>query len=82
MSRTVDHALKQFESKFLREFSALTQFSQSTALRIARDYAEDILILYNDGYSTLETARYICKLIDVAELKKNQYSLAASASWR
>ena len=52
------------------------------ALKVARDYVEDVLILYNDGYSPPETARYICKLINVDEIKQSQYSLSASAHWR
>lgn len=82
MSHTIDHAKKQFESQFLRNFSALTKLSQSIALKVARDYVEDVLIMFNDGYSPLETARYLCKLIDVAEIKDSQYSMSVSASWR
>ncbi len=82
MSSKIDYEKKQFESKFLKEFSALTRFTQTTALRVAREYVEDILILYNDGFTALDTARYICQLINIDEIKRSQYSISASASWR
>lgn len=82
MSNKIDYEKKQFEAKFLKEFSALTRFPQSTALRVAREYVEDILILYNDGFSPLDTARYICKLINIDEIKRSQYSASANTSWR
>lgn len=81
MSSKIDHAKRQFESTFLKEFAALTRFPQTTALRIARDNVEDILIMYNDAYSPLETARYLCKLINIDEIREAP-SFSASAGWR
>ena len=63
MRSKVDPATKQFESSFLKEFAAQTRLPQTTALRLARERVEDILIMFNDGYSALETARYIRKLV-------------------
>lgn len=53
-----DPAKRQFESNFLRAFSALTLLPQQEALRIARTHAEHALAMYSDGYSADETARY------------------------
>lgn len=82
MNHKIDYAQKQFEVRFLKEFSALTKFSQTTALSVARQYAEDVLILFNDGYSPVETAKYLCGLIDIEEIKRSQFSLGVGVRWR
>lgn len=58
-----DPVKRQFESNFLRTFSALTQLPQQEALRIARANVEYALAMYSDGYSADETARYMAKLV-------------------
>lgn len=82
MSIKIDYEKKQFEVRFLKEFTALTRLTQAAALSVARRYVEDVLILYNDGYGASETAKYISSKIDIEEIRNSNMSTGIGARWR
>jgi len=78
---SIDYAKKQFESELLRELGALTKLPQQTVLRVAREYAEDVLAMYNGECSGRQAARLVFEMIDTAK-EREQYTMSASAGWR
>lgn len=77
----IDYEKRQFESELLREMGALTKLPQQTVLRVAREYAEDILAMYNGECTGKQAARLVVELIDT-DKEREQYALSASAGWR
>lgn len=82
MTVKVDTQKKQFESSFLKAFSALTRMSQNVALQTAREHVEAVLAMYNDGYTAMETAQYLRQLIDIDQIKHSQSGQPLTAGWK
>lgn len=78
---SIDYEKKQFESELLREMGALTKLPQQIVLRVAREYAEDILAMYNGECSGKQAAKLVFELVDTVK-EREHYSMSASAGWR
>lgn len=78
---SIDYAKRQFESELLRELGALTKLPQQTVLRVAREYAEILLAMYNGECSGKQAAKLLFEMIDT-DREREQYAVSARAGWR
>ena len=82
MSTKDDYEKKHFEVSVLKEFSARTKLTQTNAMKICRQHAGQILTMYSDGYTAQDTAKHICSLINVDEIRSSNHCGDEGPRWR